>query len=298
MPRLKISIKKCLFDDLSIRTGAKSRSNIYVIFLFLCTVFIACEESQFIEIKTDYHKQLVCTGFAGNDGKTMIYLQITDPILKSGAHPSIIEANILIYVNREAEGVISTGNNYYEIPQNKSFTEGDSLFIHIDTPQFGHSYSSKVIMPKTIPIDSASISTLTGGLSQVRIYFNDPPGRNYYGIKKIWITEAGIVPGDYLLVSPGGVFSDELAAEGQMIVKERIYHSYSIDGNIYPLQKVMIILYHLSEPAYRFFSSIYESEGGLGDLFEEPTIIYSNIRNGLGVFATYATDTLMIDINH
>jgi hypothetical protein len=266
----------------------------YFILSFVCLAFFACEKT--IEIKTSYQKQLVCTGFAGNDGKTMVYLQITHPPLEWGFDTTIIDANILLLNNSKVtEGLIPRDFNFYELPQTTPFSEGDSLSIWIDTPLFGLSYSSNVVMPKTIPIDSARIIQ-TNGPSQIQVFFTDPPGRNFYAIKKEWITEAGIVPQDYLL-DYGNVFNDELAKNGQMIITEQIYHSHRINGENYPLQKARIILFHLSEPAYRFFSSLYQSEGELGDLFEEPTIIYSNIHNGIGVFATYATDTLTIDFN-
>jgi hypothetical protein len=52
--------------------------------------------------------------------------------------------------------------------------------------------------------------------------------------------------------------------------------------------------YHLDPAAFFYFKSLQDYEYTRGQIMNDPTIIYSNIQNGYGVFGAYATDTLTI----
>lgn len=109
--------------------------------------------------------------------------------------------------------------------------------------------------------------------------------------------------------SPEGLPFSDYGIEGKthtLIVKEIIQGSigqmFPISGYTHMMRKIS--LYSISESYYnylvsRLYNETYDSDlhGGMIDLgFTEPLITYSNIKGGIGIFASYCRDEKELDV--
>jgi hypothetical protein len=66
----------------------------------------------------------------------------------------------------------------------------------------------------------------------------------------------------------------------------RFYLSY-IEGIFFDDPKYIINLRHVSEEYYKYYSSVNLQLITQGDPFAQPTVIFSNIDGGFGIFAAF-----------
>ncbi len=152
------------------------------------------------------------------------------------------------------------------------------------------------------------------------IEFNDPPGNNYYyisaaapvlkldttnNIREFYTWQyaeilSGELPGHQLYINNSLLFSDatfqskKKKITGTATMYSDVDYLFSNQdlsrfekGNIYILDKskLHIELHSLSKDAYNFCSSYAKRMRLQDDIYSEPVIIYSNVKNGLGIFA-------------
>ena len=147
------------------------------------------------------------------------------------------------------------------------------------------------------------------------ITFNDPPADNYYYItaaapvyeldtinntREFFCWEyaeilTGELPGNELYINNALLFKDAtFNSTAKKITGTATMHS-SPDGYHYNLDekkkyftdksKLHIELHSLSKEAYNFCSSYAKKIKLSDDVYSEPVVIYSNVKNGLGIFA-------------
>lgn len=94
--------------------------------------------------------------------------------------------------------------------------------------------------------------------------------------------------GNNFNVMDGGVLFNDFTFDGTSndLVFEPIF---SYDRSTSIPENIIIELRTVSEEYYKYFASVYRQRGQNGTVpFTDPTIIYSNIENGNGVFAGYS----------
>jgi hypothetical protein len=99
--------------------------------------------------------------------------------------------------------------------------------------------------------------------------------------------------------TPSLLFSDELIKEEEVNMNLIISSSYSVRGygsvywQVFDEHMLIVELRHVSEDYYKFKKSLYFYENSRYADFIEGTAVsyplYSNIENGLGIFASYAS---------
>lgn len=90
---------------------------------------------------------------------------------------------------------------------------------------------------------------------------------------------------------PGVLINDELF-DGKK--KDIIFHLFSNDTD--DKTYFFVELYHVSEEFYRYHYSLQMQVNSKKDVYSEPAQIYSNIENGLGIFAGASVSKKMIKI--
>jgi hypothetical protein len=83
-----------------------------------------------------------------------------------------------------------------------------------------------------------------------------------------------------------GVLIEDDAFQGRRVrfsfsVPVRVLNSRELPGYLYAE------LRHVSEPYYKFFSTLSRNQNNVGPPYTEPVIVYSNVEGGRGVFAGY-----------
>jgi hypothetical protein len=90
-----------------------------------------------------------------------------------------------------------------------------------------------------------------------------------------------------------GIFTDDLfdGKEYTLNISLSPYAEFSSENHI----RYLIKLVSLSPSAYLYLKSqIYHKPDD--DFFKEPSVIYTNVRNGLGIVAAFQTYTVNMDV--
>ncbi len=159
--------------------------------------------------------------------------------------------------------------------------------------------SAQDSLPKPVPIDSVTYTPKVGkyddgiDFNQFSVWFRDIPGKTWYSIK----------------ISPFDIFSTDpvIAAEGVtgedfkswFVFNDTLIsnHSYCLKinvGDYYHTSESRIMLVSGTYPYYQYLKRLFKHGSySYQDPFKpyNPVPLYSNIKNGLGIFAGFKADT-------
>lgn len=146
-------------------------------------------------------------------------------------------------------------------------------------------------------------------LDRIQIELEDPEGRNYYDISVAYLIKE-TYEGDvyryqdnaylfnYNSVTGGNVsrFTDELF-DGTSSVQEFWAERYPINNPQISreVEQMVIQIKSLSKEEYEFARSIDANRDAEENPFAEPTVVFSNIQNGRGIFSISKSDQYFID---
>ena len=185
--------------------------------------------------------------------------------------------------------------------------EGDALRFEVSSSEFEETAVAETTMPSmpnAISFDTVRITGNTDGYGGKTIYFSlvidDPVGKDYYnlfpqeGLEGFVTTDPVFADfmnvehvedlfggGNYYANGPYNMFNDSYFDGKQYAVgiQMSIYTDVYIDPFVLEVSKVDYGLYQFKK-SYASFITI--EDGPMG-LFTEPSQVYSNVRNGVGV---------------
>lgn len=263
------------------------------------------------------------------DSNVMVILQKSQGALESNETGFIENATVELYKNGTLWNTIpynssdtTINNGVYELPMNNAFSDegyGDTYELRVSAPDFETTTASQT-MPAPVKIerlefnDDAGASAGQFGSSQhnLKVIFDDPAGEeNYYRIQ---------VKSDFLIINPSsgdtigtsnsygsGPFttnpSIESAYGGGVIITDKLFdgQKYIADLGIFQGIGVVgqdvetkvnleVILFSITRDEYLYQKSLTTYAASSNSLFAEPTLIHTNMTNGLGVFSMISTD--------
>lgn len=208
-------------------------------------------------------------------------------------------------------------NAFYYL-SGKDLAGGESFEISVAKEGFP-TISSEEVLPQKVIIKSIEMTNLgsNGGLDtedvfEVVVKFSDPPGKDFYEISGEILGQDIFVNGgdttyffyssalypkpvnpiyekDYLLRNVI-LFRDNLlnGTESEMVFRTSIRRNLDM--------KVTIRLSHVSESYYRYYDTADLQQYNSGDILSQPVLVYTNIKNGLGIFKARNTDERVIEI--
>ena len=262
-----------------------------------------------VDAKLPEHQPvLVANSFFQPDSTWRAHISRSTPILVDGAFPVIENATVEIL---EGPQVISRlayiGNGNYFSSTGKPIP-GRTYQLRVSAPDF-QTISASDIIPRQIPINSVAILDSSvdqdPNLMEISIDFNDPPNeKNYYHLSFLIETNSGqryatyFFTNDPLLaetnsdidISSEPEFSGSQAVfDDALIAGER----YTLNINVYnfipapDLKKISMTLSAVSKSFFDYFKTSELQEQTEDNPFAEPTLVFNNIENGLGIFAGY-----------
>lgn len=203
--------------------------------------------------------------------------------------------------------------------------EGDALRFEVSSSEFEKTAVAETTMPSmpnAISFDTARIAGNTDGYGGKTIYFSlvidDPAGKDYYnlfpreGLEGFTTTDPVFADfmnvehvedlfggGNYYANGPYNLFSDSYFDGKQYTVdlQMSIYTDVYLEPFVLEVSKVDYGLYQFKK-SYSSFVTI--DDGPMG-LFTEPSQVYSNVRNGVGVVCsqsqpvTFSIDLLSVE---
>lgn len=178
--------------------------------------------------------------------------------------------------------------------------------------------TSKLISPSRIEMESVKfiqddiIEDENESLDKIEIQITDPPGKNYYSInviyKREWIStgEFGEV-GDTIfrydntdVYNYNSVFDeDSNLFTDELFDGEKTTLEFWAERNIWNENNSVsatILLWSLPEEEYNYIRAIDRNRDANDNPFAEPSFVFSNIENGIGIFSVAHVESFEVDI--
>jgi len=264
---------------------------IYILLFGLVIFAFGCEQEADIPLPKVESKIAVSCFISDDTDTVRAYLRWSDPVFSNGSNEGKIVDDATVILSGGGFSKTFSFNSlaqYYQLPvQGFELVPGESYSLTIQTPS-GQKVSAQTTIPYFQPdIRSASFER-DAAMDEFNQYYvtyrfettlgNIAPEEPYYRIVHYQKWE------DPLIVSTWYQTSNvwhafETGDDEQRLISESVIYGYD---TTLVLHKAYVI--HCSEDYYRFHRGLENISYGP---FAEPTIVYTNVENGLGVFAGF-----------
>ncbi len=279
---------------------------LFILFMFLSP---ACKDfwgpRSVVTNLPEHRPLLVINSFINPDSVLEVFVSKSNAFL---APPSFL-------INDATVTIFESGNPVAELFQIRQGTYRATNY----KPRIGATYELRVsaegfipvksttTIPSPIKIDSVVVTenSIDRFKTNLTIFFQDPPGEdNYYQLLLYSIERSaendtvlsiiGFSSSDAVLRKP-----DDFEEKSHYYDDDAFFDDALFDGEFYDLdisfynysepREMFVVLLTTSESYYNFRKSIEQQKVTEDNPFAEPVQIYTNIENGLGVFASYSS---------
>lgn len=262
-------------------------------------VFISsCESDAEVEIPFEPVKLVVSSFLDPNEDTNYVSLSKTDPVFDNNAAwgQDLIIRNAIIKISdgtNEATLRFDTDKDVYffnkadlDIDFNKVYTITASAINQTINVSFRTIDSSSIVI-KEFLLDSVTYEDGFGDIYKTykaKIKFDDPASEvNYYRIylRPVYGNIFGEPIDEYYFdVYDNLVLSDEGKNGSEMNITAE-YEEYTYLGMGSNIKGFKLFVYKIDEDHYKYIKSLKNYTGD--DPFSEPSLIYTNVPNGLGL---------------
>jgi hypothetical protein len=259
-------------------------------------LFAACEKEANIKLP-EVPPRLVVVGFI-TPQDTMIKVRITksSPIFQLNqvdVHMPVTDATVTIFGN--STSIQLTYDNLqgiYVVPASQfPIYAGNEYRVEASAPGV-ETVTATTTVPGAVPADFAASMTYTIDSSLVYIWryaielnesFTDFPGEgDYYRIhERAVLWDDFSMDTVHWIMGNGELFSDESVNRQQQITMDL---NHDVSWGVQDLVAMEVYLLHTSRE-YHLYHHALNNYTGSGDPFSEPSLMYTNVEKGYGVFA-------------
>lgn len=287
----------------------------HVIF-FICIVMSAsC--TRVIEIDMENTQPLpVINALINPDSIWQISLTRSRNILEISYYAPIPNAEVTILDDNGVliETLQYVSDQYFRYKYRGSSTPMENGLFRVSVKmEDGQVLSAKSQIPVPVPIESVEIDSskfiINGDDIEMAVVFNDPPKeKNYYTIKILRSayylnnedTIRFVEDVYYEPVNPK--FEIDVSNGNGTLISDNLFNGdvYEFRLKIKPYynmgttENLKVGLLSVSEEYYKYFFSINLQSGNSEDPFAQPTQVFSNIENGIGIFAGYSSSYIQV----
>ncbi len=271
----------------------------------IALLLYSCEKDADIKLP-DIKSQLVVTSFISPED-TLITVNITEtkPLYKPYNNYNININSATVSISDGVNSMIIPYSNYrYNINSSLfPILAGHSYFLSVSTPD-GRMVKAQTTVPSMpTPVIATSYyetrdngdGTPTNGMyTKLQLKLNDPAGiKNYYRTDiKGFVVNPYMISLDTTVLYSNYMsslkyqFDTDDGQDGETITLDKsIDNAFSTDST---LKFFEITLLNCNYPYYAYHKSLTNAlNSGTNNFFVEPSIMYSNIDGGLGVFGAY-----------
>lgn len=247
----------------------------------------------------------------GMDSTIAVFLTKPKSILSSGFVPFyewIMDANVTVFdlTNSETRPLnFSLASQSYNTDVRP--LPGHGYRLHVEIPNApGLEAETSVPEPALLNFVTVDSSNYNQDDRQIKLTlgFNDRPEPNLYRI--VLLKHISDMSGDEAVVfSPiNPALDNEFSSGSDLLFDDKLF-----DGKDFELalkvrhaayqsttpSPLRVVLVTCSQEYYRYLTSKNLQENIANDPFSEPVQVYSNIQNGLGIFAGYSTSVLVLE---
>jgi len=259
----------------------------YFAILFLLITLISCEKEANIKLPEVKPMPVIFCFISPSDTVIQIKLTMSQPLFEKqdiNIYAGVKDANVTL---SSAQGNISLtynqGKNAYIALTSVYPIIAGQTYKLVVTLNDGTVVEAETTVPdKNIPILATSVQTITTNNNQFlrfKLDFQDDGSQtNYYRVAMADIIS--FLPGD-TTYSETGIRNTYTDANNNGALMELSFDHYNYGGN--SSVGYMIYLLNTNKDYYLFHQSLRNY--GQTNPFAEPSLVYTNIKGGLGVFA-------------
>jgi Domain of unknown function (DUF4249) len=264
--------------------------------LLLLIGFSSCELKREKEFVVPFEgKKLVAIGLINVDKGVEVFVTSTVPLI-SGKQDSLKEVVVNLFENDVSINELKKDSGLFKTPSNLKIQDNKTYRIEVKATDYTPLSTNALKLPFPTKIEQIDWHFKDSSKERIELntLFNDAMGKNYYAIKieryygDTLFQETS--PERYRFIGPYDVFNDELFDNKQAKITREVY---AFDYR-HKINRLKIRLYSLDEATYSFFKTIDTQDFVKGEYFLEPTKVYSNIKNGYGVWGAYSSSTIDI----
>ncbi len=273
----------------------KSKNIFYIVII---AIFLAsCEKVVNFELPDDSDKLAVFSFISPDDSITKVYVSHLVPVVSVYKTPKAITDAKVTITNNNKEYVLQYDSTYlaHIIPQSELKIKGDETYT-LKVSAKGYNDASASITAISETNKSLEFVRFIKPVGQynheakIELKWKDNPAKkNYYvlAMNKVDTTQQQDYYDRFFNLN-SMLFYDDAGWNG----KEKYSRDFKIfDGTNYQEQddkpEYEIALINADKHYYLYHKKALEQDEFFDNPFTEPTIIYSNIENGVGVFCSY-----------
>lgn len=295
-------------------------TNMKKVFYFLFGLILLNSCVKEIDIPIEYtDPKLVLNGFFTTDSLWNVHLSASKYIYASGEIPIVADATINILGESDTFQLVPQGDGYYRSTTQKPQI-GHTYTIEVSHTGY-ETITSTATATSLIPLKSVELEekVFIDGYEyrKIRIKFDDPSDANFYRInfkqhmkEPDWTTEDELdsiwtnYPFWVTYQDANNSMESGYSSTSSMLISDYYFngteHTVDIFVDDYYFQQGhydeqnahLVIEFHTVSMEYFYFASSlenYNSSDEFALFASQPVQIYTNIENGLGVFASYAS---------
>jgi len=265
----------------------------YIAFILLISIgLVACEKDSNIEVPNENPKLVTACFLSPSADGTDLHLTWSAPIFKTTIHQMPTEKNAKVYIidgtNKYPLTYFASSELYHISKSQLQIVEGKKYKLQVESSK-SETLTAETIIPAT-PKYSIAFQSYDSTRNQydsqyytyryfIKLNITNPENKAYYRISA-WYED----------ISYGGKTMQRIVPlNGENRI---VYGDYS--GNLVfviskqdnsQIKKIYVSVHKVDETYYKYHHALENYQGT--DFFSEPTLVYSNVVNGLGVFCSY-----------
>jgi len=296
------------------------KKSIYILLITGAMIFTSCED--FFETTLDldppeHLEQLVIQGFADTTDDELNVLVTKTAGLLTNVNEGDLRINdaevVLIHdgVEYELAPVEEESRyNYLLVSGTVNFEEGETYSLKVTAAGFEEASAQSTVpysvSPSNITFDEDGPTTVDDDYSEISMFVKDPSEQNnFYELKLLRKYQNGteVVYSDlyadvFDVVIEEGIanliIKDE-SFNGEEKIVELFLSKWYFDGDPDLLDNLYLLWRTISEDQYKYSKSLEQHQLSADNPFATPVQVYSNIENGIGLFAIYNEEKIKIN---
>ncbi len=279
----------------------KKTKYIFPIILMIFAI-ISCEKDSNIDVPIVQPKLVASCFLSPTADYTRLYLTWSAPIFHTTNHEMPYEEHATVYISdgsNKYKAMYLGDALYYVIPKSKmEIKEGGKYTLSVTANNSKELYAETIIPEKPVfDIAFQTVDSLHDPQGSpnaynynyfVKLNIKNPDPEAYY---RISVTAKIHSPNGNSIISlvPSGGKNRIIRGDYSGVLIMRRY-GFSEER----VKKIYVNLHKVDETYYRYHHALENYSGD--DFFSEPTLIYSNVENGLGVFCSYNNKIDSVDV--
>ena len=259
-----------------------------LIFLLSMT---ACERSKQVDFDFPFEgEKLVVYALITNDSHPIIEVYRTQPVLQNNSNTTLTNVTASIFEKGKELAVFDFNENIgralVDIKANKSYS------ISVAHKEL-EVYSDNITLPKFIELDSVPYRVSKDSARiNFSLAFQEPKNEmNYYAYAFTKKLNGEII--EQQEANLGALLVDEAIKK---ITFEEKLKVPNIFLDLVQADEIIVKLYHVSPSIQKYYESVYNNRGGLGEQLSEQNPAWTNIQGGYGYFGGVSVDSVVIKL--